>query len=200
MELVELIDRINREKTKNVVQELYFDDKIPFCFENNPRLFYQFRDEICDFLKIHPQNFCIVGSAKTGFSLNTDKTKNRFGKSFDETSDIDLVLVSEEIFQNLWIELLDFQKNIVLKLDFTKKKNFNELQHIFFWGLIRFDKLTNDFPFAKEWWEFFNRLSIKNDYGPRRIRAGLYKSWYHVTLNYERNLNEIRNYYESICK
>lgn len=199
MELIELIEKIDTIKAKNVVQELFFDDKIPFCFKDNPEIFYQFRDEICDYLTIHPQNFCIVGSAKTGFSLNTDKTKNRFGKGFDESSDIDIVLVSEELFQNLWIELLDYQKTSILKFDFNKKKKFSELQHIFFWGLIRFDKLTNEFPFAKDWWEFFNKLSINKVYGPRRIRAGLYKSWYHASLNYERNLNEIRNYYESIC-
>jgi len=198
MEITDLIEKINRQPAKDVVQELLFDDNIPYCFKDRLDVFMKFRTEVCDFFKIHPQNFSIVGSAKTGFSLNTDKAKNRLGKKFDDASDIDIVLVSEELFQNLWIDLLDFQKSTIFKLDYDKRKNFSELQHIFFWGLIRFDKLTNDFPFAKRWWEFFNKQSINKTYGPRRVRAGLFKSWYHVSLNYERNLGEIKEYYESI--
>lgn len=72
-----------RERTpKEVVQQVLFDGYLPHCFKDNQEVYKKFRSDICDEFKIHPQNFSIVGSAKTGFSLNPDPKKNRFGKPF----------------------------------------------------------------------------------------------------------------------
>ncbi len=128
----------------NCVANKYLFDSFPYCFKDNPDLYYFMREEICKFFNIHPKNFCIVGSGKIGFSLNPKK----YGKEFDNYSDIDIVLISDELFHQLWLKLIYFKKNSMYKLSPIYKKRFNELQNILFYGVIRLDKLSNDFDFA----------------------------------------------------
>ncbi len=171
------------------VTNKYLFDNYPFCFQDKPDLLIQFRNDICDQFKIHNKNFCIVGSGKIGFSLRPSK----YGSKFSEASDIDIVLISDELFQSLWLQLLAFKKTSTYKLSPQFKKKFFDLQKIFFYGIVRFDKLSNDFSFAKEWWVFFNSLSKDSKYGGRRIRAAIFKDWWYVSNYYEYSMNKIKN-------
>lgn len=172
-------------------------DSFPFCFQSNQELYNILRSEVCFKFNIHERDFAIVGSAQTGFSLNP---KN-LGRPYSDASDIDIILVSDELFQKIWIDLLDYRKKSYASLDPRYRKNFSKLQYILFFGILRLDKLSNEFDFAKKWWEFFNRLSIDKRFGPRRIRAALFKSWKHVNYYYARNFEEIKERYnnESAC-
>lgn len=185
--LVEFKDDLRSRKPEEVVQKYLFDTS-PYCFADNPQRYIDFRKEICEQFKIHLQNFTIVGSAKVGFSLNPTK----FGVVFSESSDVDVVLVSEELFQRLWIDLIRFRRDKFAYLHDDHRRQFNELQHIMFWGQIRMDKLPNKFTAAKEWWEFFNHLSKDKRFGPRRVRAMIFKTWKHVSFYYEKNICELR--------
>lgn len=66
---------IKTQTPKELVQQILFDGYLPYCFRYDQEAYKKFRSEICDTFKIHPQNFTIVGSAKTGFSLNPDPEK-----------------------------------------------------------------------------------------------------------------------------
>jgi len=185
--LVEFKNDLRSSKPEVVVQKYLFD-RSPYCFADNPQRYIDFRKEICEQFKIHLQNFAIVGSAKVGFSLNPTK----FGVVFSDSSDVDVVLVSEELFQRLWIDLIRFRRDEFAYLPSEYKKQFNELQYILFWGHVRMDKLPNKFTAAKKWWEFFNRLSKDTRFGPRRIRAMIFKTWKHVSFFYEKNIMELK--------
>jgi hypothetical protein len=186
-------ERVIQEKSiTDFVQEYLFDG-IPFCFKDNPNTFNLFRQMICSRFNIHPQNFTIVGSAKIGFSLSPEK----YGKPFSDASDIDVILVSEELFQDLWLKLIEFKKTTVYRLSSYHKGRFHELQAIMFFGSIRLDMISNDFPFAREWWKFFNTLSIDERFGPRQIRAMIFKSWRHVSFYYEDGIRKVKEQYES---
>lgn len=187
MELVEFQDHLKNKQPSEIVQRYLFDFS-PYCFAANPSLYQVFRGEICNNFNIHPQNFTIIGSAKLGFSLNPDK----FGSPFTDASDIDVVLVSEELFQQLWFQLIEFRRTTFFRLDSRSKKKFEDLQRFLFFGTIRLDKLSNDFPFARDWWEFFNKMSIDNRFGPRRIRAAIFKTWQHASFYYENTITKIK--------
>ncbi len=176
------------EKSPNELVQAFLFDSPPYCFASDPALYQTFREQICNKFKIHPQNFTIIGSAKMGFSLHPA----RFGKPFCEASDIDVVLVSEELFQTLWIELIEFRRTVLYKLNPNIRKNFERLQNTLFFGNVRLDKLSNDFVFAKEWWEFFNMMSVDQRFGPRRIRAAIFKTWRHVSFYYENSIGKIK--------
>lgn len=187
MELNEFQNYLKTKQPTEIVQACLFDSS-PHCFIANPLLYQAFRNEICANFNIHPQNFTIVGSAKMGFSLNPGK----FGQPFTEASDIDVVLVSEELFQDLWLQLIEFRRTVISRLDPHTKKNFKDLQKVLFWGTLRLDKLSNDFAFAREWWEFFNRISIDDRFGPRRVRAAIFKTWKHAAFYYEDTIKKIK--------
>ena len=112
------------------VTNKYLFDNYPFCFQDRSELLTQFRYNICDNFKIHTKNFCIVGSGKIGFSLSP----NKYGSKFSDASDIDIVLISDELFQSLWLQLLAFKKTSAYKLSPFLKRKFNELKkHFFLW-------------------------------------------------------------------
>lgn len=177
---------IRARSVGDFVQEYLFDG-IPYCFTEKPTLYNEFRREICTKFNVHPQNFTVVGSAKLGFSLSPAK----YGSPFSEISDIDVVLVSDELFQELWIQLIEFKKTTVYSLSSYHQKRFYDLQAILFYGSIRLDMVTKDFQFAKEWWEFFNRLSRDKRFGPRHVRAMIFKSWKHVSIYYEDGIRKV---------
>ena len=170
------------------IVQLFIFDNIPYCFSDNIQLYKRFRLRVCDKLSIHQQDFAIVGSAKTGFSLNPDN----FGAPFNSSSDIDIVLISHDMFEKVWFDLLEYRKNTKFRLSPFHKHRFNEMQNILFYGLIRMDKISNDFSFAKEWWEYFNELSTDKKYGPRRIRAAIFKSWKHASYYYEYGIKKLK--------
>jgi hypothetical protein len=172
---------------EEIVQYLLFDE-IPYCFKNDINSYREFRSDVCSKLSIHQQDFTIVGSAKVGFSLNPSK----IGIEFNEASDIDIVLVSNEMFEYLWNRLVEYRKSNFYKLDEYHRQRFKELQNIIFYGQIRMDKLSNNFDYAKSWWEIFNALSIDKRYGPRLIRASLFKTWKYVSSYYENGISRIR--------
>ncbi|MBN2315864.1 MAG: hypothetical protein JXM79_18190 [Sedimentisphaerales bacterium] len=187
IKLVDFQSDLLKKDLEEVVQKYLFDG-FPFCFQEDPGVFYDFRKNVCDNFRIHQQNFAIVGSAKVGFSLSPEK----YGNSFSDSSDIDIVLVSDELFEELWLKLIEFKHTTLFRLDSTIQIRFQQLQKMLFYGTIRFDKLTNDFPVAKEWWEYFNKVSKDERFGPRRVRAAFFKGWKHVSYYYEESLRKLR--------
>ena len=53
-----------------------------------------FREQVAECFGIGSQDVCIVGSAKLGFSPSV----HQFGRPFSDTSDVDVVVISEPLF------------------------------------------------------------------------------------------------------
>ena len=130
-----------REPPKFMVQRYLFDE-FPYAFKDNQQNYYDLREKICGTFDIHPNNFTIVGSAKLGFSLNPDT----LWRPFTDGSDIDIVLVSDKLFQDVWMQLLLYGQNTLI-LSTEEKRRFQELQKILYFGKIRPDKMPPKFPF-----------------------------------------------------
>jgi hypothetical protein len=186
-------EAILRDKPVSEFVQEYLFDGTPWCFSSNPQVYHDFRKEICNQFRIHPRNFTVVGSAKLGFSL----APHKYGRPFSDDSDIDVVLVSDDLYQELWLQLIEFRKSTWYALSRKNKENFSKLQSSMFYGSIRFDQLTSDFNFARDWWKFFNTLSRDSRFGPRRIRAMIFKSWRHVSIYYEGGIEGIARNSES---
>lgn len=83
----------------------YFEENIT---DENPLLFYdKFKKFISSKLNIHFHNISIIGSAKTKFSFSPNKDF----KEFDELSDFDIVLVSNELFTYFWSAFYEISQN-----------------------------------------------------------------------------------------
>lgn len=144
----------------------YYLSGSAFALDDNKH--YKLRQSIADYFKVdYPQVF-IVGSAKLGFSI---KPKRRF-KPFYDQSDIDIVVVSSCLFEKIWKEVFIFEKNGGY---WSKMKDFKNYH---FQGWIRPDMLPlqPSFCLTREWWDFFEMMSGSGEYGPYKIRGGLYYS------------------------
>jgi len=77
-----------------VLAKIFLLEGIPHVFERSPMKYVVFREQVADRFGIGSQDVCIVGSAKLGFSPKPQQ----FGQPFAETSDVDVVIISEPLF------------------------------------------------------------------------------------------------------
>ena len=87
----ELICRIDSHE---VLAKVFLLEGVPFVFEKSPMKYVIFREQVADRFSVGSQDVCIVGSAKLGYSPSSYK----FGTPFDETSDVDVVVISDDLF------------------------------------------------------------------------------------------------------
>jgi hypothetical protein len=95
-----------KELLKNIpvpqIVEEYIFAGVPYAFRRNPTLMNVIVRHLTSRLPITAENIAIVGSAKLGFSLNPDGYFN----PFSDESDIDVVVVNETLFDEIWSILL----------------------------------------------------------------------------------------------
>lgn len=138
------------------------------CFALSDEQHYQLKEAVCEHFKIEFNNVFLVGSGKLGFSVKAEK---RF-QAFSDESDIDIAVISTELFTKVWEEAYLYRKSGAY---WPKSAEFFRYVSD---GWLRPDKLpsSNYFEFSKTWWDFFTELSSRKQFGPYKIRAGLYHS------------------------
>jgi len=140
------------------------------CHVLNHDQHFRLKEEICEHFEVDFGCVILVGSGKLGFSI---KPERRF-QSFGEDSDIDIAVVSPQLFQKVWMEAYLYKKGGAY---WPKSSSFFKYLSE---GWIRPDKLPSStcFEFSETWWDFFNEITASNRYGPYKIRAGLYYSMF----------------------
>ncbi len=171
----------------------------PAIFIKREDDYYEFRKKISENFEILFQDVFITGSAKLGFSPIKDKT-------FDYDSDVDVVIISQELFDRIMALISDFQME-VRKNRMAVTEGEMEMYHKFLeyvaLGWIRPDKLPTSFKMSKikdEWFEFFRTLSNgKSEVGNYKVNAGIFKSYIHferyifdgIKTHYLKELNKL---------
>lgn len=126
------------------------------------------RQRIADHFEVHHTNVFVVGSAKLGFSVAPAK---RF-REFNDESDIDVAIVSPELYLRVWRQLSD-----LLNADpgfLWEKHTLLKKKHLTGW--LRPDALPPSpaLPLVDEWFEFFRELTGDQVFGPYHVSAGIY--------------------------
>ncbi len=85
---------IERLAHHHILARVFLLDGTPHVFINSPMKYIIFKEQVASEFGIGSQDVCIVGSARLGFSPSPHK----FGQAFSETSDVDVVLISEPLF------------------------------------------------------------------------------------------------------
>src|SRR5712691_6726218 len=87
----ELVTRIDSHE---VLSKVFLLEGVPYVFQKSPMKYVIFREQVAERFGVGSQDVCIVGSAKLGYSPSPHK----FGTPFEQTSDVDVVLISEPLF------------------------------------------------------------------------------------------------------
>ena len=104
--LKEILLKMNKTEMKWFVR-LWLSEGIPKAFISMPVLYEFIRDKIAEKVKVDPKEVTIVGSARIGYSL----APKSYGREFGKHSDLDLAIISEELFNKLKEEYETWKKD-----------------------------------------------------------------------------------------
>ena len=122
-------------------------DRVPAIFANDRSLFVNWKRTLAEKIEVDPACVTIVGSAATGASLNPSKNF----KPFDDSSDVDVAVVSPYHFSVGW-RYLRMNGTRRLRVDTRTRIAWDEhVSRYIYWGTIATDRLLGVLPFGLEW-------------------------------------------------
>lgn len=159
----------------------------PFVFEESDK-YIEWKETLSELIQVDSKAIIFTGSSSLGFSLNPNKNY----KQYDDTSDIDLAIISELYFNLSWFEI----RNIGTKyFDLTKKQQNSISDHrtrLIYWGTIATDKLLPIFSFGKKWNNAIERMSKLHPTENREINFRIYKDFDSLRAYQADNLKKIQ--------
>lgn len=176
----------------DLYKEIYVKDLEPYIFKDSKVIsndYFEFLYMFSKLLNVSPHNIMIAGSARTGFSLNTSTKKQRFLKNFNEESDIDLVVVSPDLFHTFWREftIASYKVGELKDLPYLGKKltkGFIDLYHF------------TDLNEVNKQWEkktgSFQRELQKKFTLSQEIHYRIFNDWQSVELYYKNGIEEAK--------
>lgn len=152
----------------------------PHVFATRENSFFDFRRRIADKFRVGFHEVFVVGSAKLGFSPYKEK-------DFDLDSDIDVVIVSAQLFDSFMEQIGSCQSELRRSRRSVSTRE-QALYHQFLeyaaLGWIRPDKLPLSFTLSRlknDWFDFFRSISNGNsEVGNYKVAAGIFRSYAHL--------------------
>jgi len=171
---------------------------MPYVFRGKPDLSQRFVDVLSARLNVKPGAVAVVGSAKMGFSLNPDTPF----RPFWDSSDIDVVVVSEAMFDRLWMALIEwyypyrFDKKA---LPASVRRWAGELRRSAFFGWFEPKQLPYDglsrppvlrplSEFSGWWFDAFQGMALAPEFASRRVEGRLFRTRPHAVRYYAEGL------------
>lgn len=90
------------EQARIALARLWLSEGIPYAFRDCPAIYESVRSWLSNYLSVHAKEIGVSGSARLGASLSP----NKLGKPFDSSSDLDIFIVSNDLFEALREEFL----------------------------------------------------------------------------------------------
>lgn len=196
---VDQFKNILLSKPLDWIVETYIFEGTPYVFRSKPRLSEALHLHLKSNLHLEKENIVIVGSAKTGFSLNPDT----FPRKFSDKSDIDVVVIDEKLFDEVWTTMLKWnypRRGQLYGIDWEwAKKRREDL----YWGWFMPDKISFgglSLPsvlkplrnISTNWFNAFKSLSRYPEFADRNISGRLYRTWRHALLYHVDGLRQIK--------
>lgn len=162
----------------------------PYVFNEREDEYYDFRDRISKKFNIEYYQVYIVGSGKLGFSYLK-------GTNFGYDSDIDVAIVSEELY-NVYLKHV---RNFQYALERSKErlveeeyKNYIKFLKYMAKGWMRPDLLPTkmeEVDIKTEWFDFFKNISYgRSEVGNYKVNAGVYKNYNYLEYYTVNSLQE----------
>jgi hypothetical protein len=183
-----------------IVEEFIFQGE-PYVFRNQFAFFNLLIKHLSKELGVAEQNMTIVGSAKVGFSLNPEN----FPRQFSETSDIDVLVISEQLFDTIWMTLLKWHyPRRFVSLGKTEGEWQQRRRKEIFWGWLVPNEIQYEgisFPevlkplrdLSVKWFNAFQSLSLYPEFAARTVTGRLYRTREHALRYHVEGLRQIHS-------
>lgn len=182
------ITMASRQAREDVVR-LWLTEGIPFSFRGCPAIYERIRFWVGQCLEVCPKEITVVGSARIGFSMVGGK---EFGRAFSQSSDLDLAIVSEHLFESMaetfekWKE--DYMKTSVSPRNSIEQgywtENIKLVERNINFGFMDANKLPTleRYPLAQKlnhtMWALRARLEVTANISvPKKASLRVYRSW-----------------------
>jgi hypothetical protein len=198
MTSVEFRGLLAQQTDQQLLAPCLHDDQTPYVFDPAPANWDTCRALLVAQLGIAQGDIRVVGSARFGFST---KPGNNL-RGFQDTSDIDLIVVNADLFDRLWIALLVAaypREPILQRMGGWLNDRRNELYTGWLSPLkVRVDstilgaRAQPVLAFNVLW---FNALKQAAQHAPRRhedMKGRLYRTWRHAELYHLHSLGALR--------
>jgi hypothetical protein len=207
-----LIQRLDNHR---VLAKLCILEGTPAVFKGNALKYVIFREQLADRFGVGSQDVCIVGSAKLGFSI----APTQFGVPFTHTSDVDVVLISEEIFNRGSHDLFTYLRDSPPSsqdvrnycygdapnepaVDFWELKKVQEAVRNFSFDNFNPGLLPDSHPLRREIFDKISTaaglfLALQPSVAVSKIRARIFKTWKAAEDYYTNSLREAKRFFTS---
>ncbi len=174
---------------------------MPYVFRDKADSLARMTKHLSTAVGIAEECIKIVGSAKLGFSLNPDN----FPRAFLDTSDIDVIVVNEALFDRIWMTLLEWHyPRRLMQLGRVEGEWARLRRKEIYFGWIVPDEIHYEglsFPhvlkplrdISVQWFNAFQSLSLYPEFAARTISGRLYRSWDHALRYHVDGLRQIRD-------
>lgn len=207
-EFRELVQKIDSHE---VLAKVFLLEGVPYVFEGSPMKYVIFREQVAERFGVGSQDVCIVGSAKLGYSPSGYK----FGKTFEEESDVDVVIISDSLFYTgsraLFAVLNQYGPTLRAirtgsssgdrpSVNLNDWRNVKDAIRNFVYENLNPGLLPHDHPLRVEIFSKINStaglfLALEPRVFVSRIRCRVFRNWKAAENYYANSLRETRNYF-----
>ncbi|MEW6100764.1 MAG: hypothetical protein AB1481_00505 [Candidatus Omnitrophota bacterium] len=164
----------------------YISFGTPYIFQDDEIKYHQLKQIVATRYKTHNNDIIMIGSAKLGFSI----APRKLWRPFSDISDIDIVIISPELFDEFWKDLFNFNISLEVRTEEEEEK-FLEFLGYFFRGWLRPDLFPFEFERKWRWFDFFRAVS-QEYYEGKKITCAIFKDYFFFESYHITNIREIR--------
>lgn len=167
----------------------WITERVPHVFSNNLENYIRWKEHLSSKIGVDSKSIVITGSASVGFSLNPDKNL----RTFSDSSDIDIAIVSQYYFDISW----HFLRNLGTQIYSYSPKEKNAIddhrRRLIYWGTIATDKIIQILPFGQQWVMALDEMANIEPTKGRQINARIYKDFEALRAYHLNNLRTIKD-------
>jgi hypothetical protein len=175
--------------TLDKVVQNYLFSGVPFAFVGNESDYANLIAHVTAGLALREGDMTLVGSGRIGFSLSP--VPGEFGRAFGDESDLDLVIVSAELFDVAWLELIGRVPRYYKLPALVKQWHADHVRHVYY-GRIWPAKLNGVLSCSPRWSSVLSSAGVQHpSLAARDINGLLYRTWEHALAYHAYGLRQI---------
>jgi hypothetical protein len=182
----DLLKMLKEKRRREIVND-HLLGGLPYIFQDNQEAYKNFAETLSAQFGTPVGDICIIGSGRTGFSLDPDK----FGTPFSVASDVDTIVVNAERFDKAWFELSRFANRMYLLSGRERAAYQKHRDNNVFFGFIEPEGMPNVLSIATHWFRTLKAVGRIREVSAHSVNGRLYRTWEHVRAHQLYSLDSI---------